>query len=378
MPQSPAPIFASILVFAITGFTQTAGAQTAINHQPADAGFQTTYDTIVSAAEKEPPMHFCQTFSREEWGLFIDGFKKQFPNIQDIETSDCLGTEPRERVFIEWQANRNDVDVMNAGGDMMDRIGREKIGAAPDWSVFDGTPLQIDKADIAFDGRIVGVGSSTNAIIFNKKLVSRDQVPQSFKECADPKFKGQLIVDVRPGTGFAMMPEIYGDDGTKEWAAALAANEPLWARSPAPIATALLQGERPIVCGLQIHGILRGFAKAAPAGVLEEPTDFDFVVPPDHSNSPGYVTPVIAAHPKAPNTALLFIAYAASNPDAISAVNPGYGSPYAKGSWKAEYFEHAGVKPNDPPGGRWAAAEMAEHAAEIILEAWGHPQPAVK
>jgi hypothetical protein len=267
---------------------------------------------------------------------------------------------------------------MNVGGDMEERLERENIGAIPDWSVFDGSPLAIDKEDIAYDGRIVQVGSSTDAIVFNKSLVKREDVPKSFKECADPKYKGELIVDVRPGTRFALMPLFLGKDGVKKWAAAVAANEPLWARSSAPITTALLQGERPIACGVQIHGILRGFVKAAPDGGLEEGSALDFVVPTDHSNSAGYISPVIAKHPNAPNTALLLVAYAAANPQALDKVNPGYGSPWVKGSWKSKYFAKAGIKPNVPPDGRMAVAKHAEEAAELILEAWGHPQPAVQ
>jgi ABC-type Fe3+ transport system substrate-binding protein len=365
------------LVLAL-GVCAWSAASIAADHKPADAGFESGYDAIVAAAEKEPPLHFCQTFSREEWAAFIAGFEEMFPNIKRIETSECNGTEPRERVIIEWQAGRYDVDLMNVGGDMMERVENEDIGAVPDWSVFDGSPLELDKGDIAFDGRVVGVGSSTDAIVFNKTLISRDDVPKSFKECADPKYKGQFMVDIRPGTRFAQMPLLYGDEGTAEWAKGIAANEPLWARSSAPITVALLQGEALFVCGVQIHGILRGFVEAAPGGVLEEGAALDFVVPPDHSNSAGYVSPVIAKTPNAPNTALLLVAYAAANPKALDAVNPGYGSPGVKGSWKSEYFANAGIKPNWPPEGRWATPEYAERAANIILEAWGHPQAVVK
>jgi hypothetical protein len=268
--------------------------------------------------------------------------------------------------------------MMNVGEDLMKRIEDDKIGAAPDWSVFDGTALAINPHDIAPGGRIVGIGSSTDAIVFNKTLVEKSQVPKSFKECADPKYAGELIVDVRPGTRFAMLPHLLGDKGTVEWAKALAANQPLWARSSAPIASALLQGERPIACGVQIHGILRGFSEPAPGGVLAEGSALDFVVPTDHGNSPGYLAPVIAKRPKAPNTALLLVAYGASTPEALDAVNPGYGSPFIKGSWKSAYFAIAGVKPNEPPEGRWAVPRYAEHAASLILGAWGYPRPAIK
>ena len=81
--------------------------------------------------------------------------------------------------------------------------------------------------------------------------------------------------------------------------------------------------------------------------------------------------------PKAPNTALLLVAFAASNPDAISAVNAGYGSPFAKGSWKAEYYARAGVTPNTPPEGRWAVTHLAARAAQLILESWGYPTAAL-
>ncbi|MGV6872967.1 hypothetical protein ACUSIJ_09770 [Pseudochelatococcus sp. B33] len=380
LKRAPIGVLA-LTLFAALGDAGIAQAQQPTHtaaHDPADAGFKTDYASIVAAAEQEPPLHFCQTFTDEEWEAFIAGFEAMFPKIPRIEISNCNGTEPRERVIVEWQANRNDVDIMNVGEDLMKRIADEKIGAAPDWSVFDGTPLQIDPGDIAPGGRVVGIGSSTDAIVFNKTLVSKDKVPRSFKECAEPQYAGQLIVDVRPGTRFAMMPHFLGDEGMIEWAKGVAANRPLWARSSAPITTALMQGERPIACGVQIHGILRGFAQAAPGGVLAEGSILDFVVPTDHSNSPGYVAPVISKHPNAPNTALLFVAYAASNPKAIDAVNPGYGSPFIKGSWKSEYFATAEVKPNEPPEGRWAVPQHAERAAELTLGAWGYPQPAVQ
>lgn len=369
------PLSALALTLIVGTWSQPA---IAADHSPADAGFESSYDAIVAAAENEPPLHFCQTFSREEWAAFVADFEETFPNIKRIETSECNGTEPRERVIVEWQAERYDVDLMNVGGDMMERIDSEDIGAVPDWSVFDGSPLEFNKEDIAFDGRVVGIGSSTDAIVFNKSLIGREDVPKSFKECADPKYKGQLIVDVRPGGRFALMPHFYGEDGAVEWAKGIAANEPLWARSSAPITVALLQGERAFVCGVQIHGILRGFVEAAPGGVLAEDAPLDFVVPTDHSNSAGYVSPVIAKYPNAPNTALLLVAYAASNPRAIDAVNPGYGSPHVAGSWKSEYFANAGIEPNQPPEGRWAVTEYAQRAAELIVEAWGHPQAVVK
>lgn len=362
------------------GFAALACSEVALaqaKHQPADAGFAASYDEIVKAAEQEPALHFCQTFSDEEWTAFSEGFKAAYPNIKDIEISECNGTEPRERVIVEWKAGRTDVDVMNVGGDMEERLEREDIGAIPDWSVFDGSPLAMNKDDLAYGGRIVQVGSSTDAIVFNKTLVKREDVPKSFKECADPKYKGEIIVDVRPGTRFALMPHFLGEDGVKEWAKAVAANEPLWARSSAPITTALLQGERPIACGVQIHGVLRGFVKPTPDGGIESDT-LDFVVPTDHSNSAGYISPVIAKKPNAPNTALLLVAYAAANPEALDHVNPGYGSPWIEGSWKSKYFAKAGIKPNVPPDGRMAVAKHAEQAAELILEAWGHPQPSVQ
>jgi iron(III) transport system substrate-binding protein len=373
--QSAGRAGAALFIAAAIGAAWTLPAAA---HEPQDAGFKNTYEEIVAAAESEPAMHFCQTFSREEWAAFIAGFEEMFPNIKPIDTSECNGTEPRERVVVEWQADRYDVDAMNIGSDMMNRINDEDIGAVPDWSVFNGTPLEISPDAIAFDGRVVGVGSSTDAIVFNPNLISRDEVPKSFEECADPKHKGQLIVDIRPGGRFAMMPHFLGEEGVVEWAKGVAANEPLWARSSAPITVALLQGERPVVCGVQIHGILRGFVEAAPGGVLAEGAPLDFVVPPDHSNSPGYVSPVIAKYPNAPNTALLLIAYAASNPQAIDAVNPGYGSPSVKGNWKSAYFANAGLKPNYPPEGPWAVPDYAERASNLISEAWGHPKAVVK
>jgi ABC-type Fe3+ transport system substrate-binding protein len=210
-------------------------------------------------------------------------------------------------------------------------------------------------------------------IWFNPSIVSREDAPKSFDECTNPKYKGIMAADVRP-TFFEMMEEVGGpwsDDHMREWAKAIKANDPLWTRGVSHNFQVLSSGERGLNCGQQLHGLFRSGRT--------DPTDakapVQFVIPKQVIARP-YGTTAVAPKPLAPNGAALFAAFMASDKgqNAIAEANPGYSSPYIKGSFNQRVVEEAGAEVLEAP--REKIGAVSDKMNEIILTEWGFPSPA--
>lgn len=356
---------AGLAVTALLVAACSSGAGTAADGR---APWESSYKAIVAAAEKEKPVRYCQGLDDEENAVMLKDFYAMYPKVPKPEISACNGTEQKERILTEWGSGRTTVDLMSAGNDNIDRIDKEDLSAVPDWSIFDNSPLKIDPKFIGYKGRVLGVGSWSNAIVFNTKLTTAAEVPHDFKDCADPKYNGKFLMDVRP-QGFTAFYSYWGEQNLKAWAAGVKANDPLWTRGSSSGLASLAQGERAFECGMQIHGLFRGSSTVDEVDPL-----LDYVFP-KVTNAPFYITVTVAKEPRSPNAAILLAAWLASKgQDAIAKANPGYGSPYVKGTWKQKTFAEQGVTIADKDP--WSSSADASKAYSVILESWGFPQTA--
>jgi iron(III) transport system substrate-binding protein len=327
--------------------------------------FADSYDAIVAAAAKEAPVHVCTAGLEPEVTPVLKGFAQMFPDVPPPVWERCNGVERRERILTEYAAGQPTVDVFEPSTDLFQRVVDSGFALTPDWSVFNGTPLEIEKGNI--NGAFVAAGSRSPVIVYNTDLVSANEAPKSFADCADPKWHGQLMVDVRP-IEFTPFLTIWGEERLRQWAKGVAANKPMWTRSSSSFAL-LAQGERKFQCAFNLAGYLRaveGGAKNLAYRFSEEtPTIFT-------------LTKMIATGTHSPNAALLLSAYWASKPGQIEAAegNPGYGSPFIEGTWKQQELAKAtGVKLINVG---WDDTKTADKATAMIVEEWGFPKPTAK
>lgn len=347
----------------------------AANHVPSDAGFETSLEAIITAAENEPPLHECNSFDDDEWDDFYGPFRERFPDIAEFTTSECGGIPTRERIFAEWSTGRYDVDVVALADDQMLQFLEADMGAQPDWSVFDGTELEFERDDrLHPSGRIYGLGATTRTMIYNPELISYDELPDDLRGCADPQYHGQMMMDIRPAGSFAMFIPLYGEDATREWAQGIVNNEPLWVRGSSPTTTSLLAGERAFVCALQLHAPFRvpGIV-FEPGGIFPEGQALHAKPGADNAHSSARFANMIAEYPQAPNTALLWSAWILSGNAQFS--NPGHDDPRVEGTWKQQWYENAGLEVLDFPEGRWASPEYVTRETNLIVDVWGDITP---
>ncbi|KIL44635.1 extracellular solute-binding protein [Jeotgalibacillus soli] len=79
----------------------------------------------------------------------------------------------------------------------------------------------IDEKYRASDNSWIGLSARTRGFIYNKDLISEEEMPQTIEELADPKWDGQYAI-TRGGNGsmiahVAALRAEWGDDKTAEW-----------------------------------------------------------------------------------------------------------------------------------------------------------------
>jgi ABC-type Fe3+ transport system substrate-binding protein len=351
---------------AVTAFALTAGASA--------QDFKKTFDEIVAAAKEEPAVQWCTGLGPDESQPIVEAFAKAFPGVPEPNDFECSGEEATQRVVSEWTAGATQADVLDGDTEILETLEKDNLSHVQDWSVFDGTPVQVEKRHQLYNGRYISVGSALRVNWYNPKIVKTEDAPKSYEECADPKYKGIQAADVRPPF-FDMMQEVGGpwsDEFLKKWAAGIKANDPLWTRGNAQAFQVISSGERGVACGIQFHGLFRGDRT--------DPSDpnaaVKFVIP-KQVIAYDYLRLVTAPEPNAPNGTILFVAWMGSDKGGqieIAAKNPGYSSPYIEGTYSQKAVAAAGAQIIQAPQAE--ISKIADKMNEIILTEWGFPSPA--
>jgi len=340
------------------------------------AEFKTTYDEILAAAKEEDAVQWCTGMSPKESQPIVDAFVALFPDVPEPNDFECFSEDATQRVVAEWEAGATQVDVLDTDTEILETLEKDNLTHVQDWSVFDGSPVAIDPRYLSYNGRIVSIGQAHRIIWYNPSLLSFEDAPKSIEECADPKYKGIIAVDVRPSGFFEFMEDAGGpwsDDEAREWAAAMAKNEPLWIRGTSQAFQVLSSGERALICGHQLHGLFRSGRT--------EPNDENAVVQfiiPKQSVVRDYIRLGLAPEPLSPNGTLLFSAFMGSDKGqaAIASANPGYASPYIKGSFTQMAIEEAGAEILQAT--QEVLGPVTGKVKEIMLTEWGFPSPVPK
>ena len=127
----------------------------------------------------------------------VDAFRAKYPYIE-VEYWRANGGEIVQRVMLEYQANRFDVDIADGGSTGL--LLREAGFAQPFYSpALDAYPAHLKDKD--------GYWATPNlyfmALGYNTQLVSRQDVPKTYQDLLDPRWKGKMAWSTSVGAGGA-------------------------------------------------------------------------------------------------------------------------------------------------------------------------------
>jgi len=178
--------------------------------QSVPAGYPADYAQTIAAANKEGKVVVYSALDTKAAGPLIKDFNAAYPNIK-VEYNDMNSTEMYNRFIAEVASGQGSADVMwSSAMDLQVKLVNDggalayespEVKAMPTWAVYKNEAF--------------GTTYEPIAIVYNKRLVTGDEIPQShadlpklFAAKAD-KFKGKVTTyDIeKSGVGFLLITQ---------------------------------------------------------------------------------------------------------------------------------------------------------------------------
>lgn len=215
--------------------------------------------SLIEGAKKEGQVVFYASMEAVSAQRIVAAFEKKYPFIKVDATR--IGSERMAtRLVAEAQARKVRADVVQQSAfdfygvlqkGMFDSYFSPERGAYP-------AEYRDDK------GFWMMPAATLNVIAYNKKMVGANDVPKSFWDLTDPKWKGQLLMDDNESKWMAGMMQYYGEAKTMELLRKLAGQEIQFRTGHSLLQTLLAAGERAIVVVAFANGVDRLKKEGAP------------------------------------------------------------------------------------------------------------------
>lgn len=204
-----------------------------------------------------------------------------------------------QRAVTEVQGGRYDFDVAETNGPEMESLYREKIlheMRSPHFS---------DLAPQAIRPHKAWVGTRLNLFVhaYNTNLVKKDELPKTYEDLLDPKWKGRLGIEAEDMDWFAMVIKDMGEGkGLKLFKDIVAKNGLSVRKGHSLLAGLVASGEVPMALTVYSHNADKLKEKGAP---IEW-----FAMPPAIARANGVA---VSKKPPHPHAAILFYDYLISD-----------------------------------------------------------------
>ena len=161
-------------------------------------------ERIAAAAKKEGTLTFYTTFAEKDQPALLKPFEAKYGvkvNVWRAGTDKVL-----QRTVAEAAARRYEVDVVHFGSPEMEALSREKILQA----VTSPAHKDLLPGSVPPHKEWAATLLSVWVQVYNTNLIRKAELPKSYAELLDPKWKGKLGLEAKNQDWFASMVEIMG------------------------------------------------------------------------------------------------------------------------------------------------------------------------
>src|SRR5438445_164951 len=248
---------------------------------------------LLAAARKEGAITFYTTIAEKDLVTIVRPFEKKYRIKIDIWRA---GTDKvLQRTLSEAAARRFEVDAIHFGSPEMEALHRERILQPV------ASPYFRELIPGAVPGHREWVATILSVWVqaYNTNLIKKEDLPRSYHDLLDPKWKGKLGIEAKNQEWFwTVSEELGGDAGIKFFRELVARNGMSVRQGHSLLTNMVASGEVPLA--LTVYNYLAEGAKQKGA-----PVDW-FAIEPAVARSNAIGIARRAPHPKA---ALLFYAY---------------------------------------------------------------------
>jgi iron(III) transport system substrate-binding protein len=318
-----------------------------------------TLAEITERAKKEPPVRLAVTWRKDLRRAVAKAYKAKYGLT--FKATRVRGLASRERILNEGIAGVVSYDLVNVSGELREQYVKAKIITAVPWG--DLFP-KLNKSLIGPNGYFLAASFSKYGIVYNTNLVKGNDIPKTWADCLDPKWKGKVAVMTRP-RAYTARWSAWGKEKSIKFHQALKANEPVWSGGNTATATQIATGEQPLGCGLGHHAVINAKRRDPTAPLA-------FAMPEMLPIQIGEGLAMMKGA-KSPNAAVLFAGFLAAEGGSHFYLQ-GRSSPFVEGSVTDKMVKARGAT---LAWGGWAWTGKREaQASQDIVQAWGFPKKA--
>lgn len=227
---------------------------------------QDSLQALYKAAKAEGEVTIWSPLDPWEIRLFAEEFSKEFPGIK-INQFEIRPDDYAPRVIAEARQGMVSLDVGTGRlVGLIPLLSRGLIQGYDDWTkVFkDLNPEHVSK-----DGRLLSQYSLLYLLAYNPKLIKPEEVPTSWDDLLNPKWKGRIILEPRVNA-FAYLGLKWGEEKMVSYLKRLKQQDPVYVKGGARVNQQLIAGVAPLAVGTYVHQVLQKQSEGAPIAWAEK------------------------------------------------------------------------------------------------------------
>jgi iron(III) transport system substrate-binding protein len=247
-------------------------------------------EKLIAGAKKEGTVTVYTSANVDDMAVVTSAFEKKY----GVKVRVWRGSSENvvQRGVTEARGGRFDADVFETGGAAMESLHREKLLQEVKSPSF----ADLEPAALTAHGEWTGTRYNVFVAAYNTKLIKKDDLPKSYDDLLDPKWKGKLGIEVDDSDWFGAVIDQLGEEpGLKLFRNIVATNGISVRKGHTLLANLIISGEVPLALTTYAYRAVQLKNSGAPV-------DW-FAIPPTIARFEGAGVARRAAHP---NAALLF------------------------------------------------------------------------
>jgi len=212
---------------------------------------------LYEAARKEGKLIYWDSLSLKEASQFIKAFNSRFPGIE-VSYWEGNATQVDQKYFAEHEAGRHPVDLTQ-----IEMYGTYKKGGhlSDIGDIVKDTNFPREFATTDFDA--VAVEHTIRGVAYNTKLVAPKDVPRSWDDLLNPKWKGKIAIETNMSV-FITYTKTWGEENVLTYLKKLGQQNPVFNEGVTHTMTLLSAGEFPIGINMLLSRTLYMQAQGQP------------------------------------------------------------------------------------------------------------------
>jgi iron(III) transport system substrate-binding protein len=216
-------------------------------------------EKLTAAAQKAGAVTVYTSASLEDMTVLADAFEKKY----SVKVRVWRGSSEQvvQRGVTEARGGRFDADVFETGSAAMESLHREKLLQEVKSPAF----ADLNPAALTAHGEWTGTRVNVFVAAYNTRLIGREELPKSYDDLLDPKWKGRLGIEADDSDWFGALMDRLGEErGLKLFRGIAATNGISVRKGHTLLANLIVSGEVPLAITTYAYRVEQLKKKGAP------------------------------------------------------------------------------------------------------------------